>query len=111
MYCNVMYCNVLYCMYVCVFIIRFPLKGVLQVNGVRARAQMASILGPFARARGPLSHRGPFPMEIVFYVSICKHIQLYIIIYIHKYIYIYIHTHIYIYMYVSGFVQSLPTKI
>ena len=49
------------------------------------------------------------PPGIVFYVSICKHIQLhiYIYIYIHKYIYIYTH----IYMYVSGFVQSLPTKI
>ena len=69
-----------------VFIIRFPLKGVLQVNGVRARAP--KWLQFWDR---PLSHRGPFPMEIMFYVSICKHI-LYNYIYIH----IYIHTYIYV---------------
>ena len=85
-------------MYVCVFITRFPLKGVLQVNGVRARAP--KWLQFWDR---PLSHRGPFPMEIMFYVSICKQI-----LYNYIYIYIYIYTHIY--MYVSGFVQSLPTK-
>ena len=76
-------------MYVCVFITRFPLKGVLQVNGVRARAP--KWLQFWDR---PLSHRGPFPMEIMFYVSICKHI-------LYNYIYTYIYTHIYICMWVD----------
>ena len=79
-------------MYVCVFITRFPFKGVLQVNGVRARAPKWLQFWDLSRARGPLSHRGPFPMEIVFYVSICKHTHIYI------YTHIYIHTHIYIYV-------------
>ena len=92
-------------MYVCVFITRFPFKGVLQVNGVRARARQNGFnFGTFRARADPFHTEDPSQWKLCF-------MYLYVNTHIYIYIYIYIYTHIYIYMYVSGFVQSLPTKI
>ena len=54
-------------MYVCVFIIRFPLKGVLQVNGVRARAPKWLQFWDLSRARADPSHtEDPFQWKLCF---------------------------------------------